>query len=43
MTPLLLLAKFGDWTKPMFEKLIDKGAKIDIVDAQENTILHYLV
>lgn len=43
MTPLMLLAKYGDFTKYLFEKLIDKGAKIDILDAQENSILHYLV
>jgi len=33
MTPLLMLAKFGDESIEMFKKLIDRGAEINAKDA----------
>lgn len=33
MTPLLMLAKFGDETLEMFKKLIDNGAEINAKDS----------
>lgn len=42
MTPLLMLAKFGDESIEMFKKLIDRGAEINAKDAQDNSVLHYI-